>query len=103
MESAVLTVRWCVAIATGLTFLCCAVGNWIILLSSFIGILRGHPESSGGSFVLPYAGPILGLLFFLSIPVDGFATYWWLAFIIEPFYLVCVYAIVTSPFVDRSS
>ena len=87
--------QWLVAIPTGLLFLLCFFGNW----SLFIGAALGHSKSF--SLVLPFLGPVFGIMFFVTVPVDGVASYWWLAALLEPTWLLGAWILVTWPFAPR--
>jgi hypothetical protein len=66
-----------------------------------IGALLGHLKSF--SLVLPFLGPIFGILFFVAVPLDGCSWYWWLAPLIEPTWLLGAWCLVTWPFVPRKA
>src|SRR5438105_1606610 len=86
---------WVGGIHLGLLFLLCSVGNWSLI----IGAIRGRLKSF--SLVLPFLGPVFGIMFFLLVPIDGLSRYWWLAPLIEPTWLLGAWCLVTSPFAPR--
>jgi hypothetical protein len=106
IEYAVPVARWVIAVPAGLVFALCVLGNWSLLIGGLVNLLRGRETTF--SLVLPFLGPLSGVIFFLAIPVSGFMRWWWLALLIEPTWLVGVCALATSllakrepdPFID---
>ena len=90
--------RWIAAIPLGVVFILCAVGNWGILLTGLYNTWVKDREYSS-SFLLPFAGPLIGIGFFLLIPISFLNSLFWLAVIIEPMWLLGLWCLVTAPFV----
>jgi hypothetical protein len=92
-------------IPIGLLFAICAIHNWLLLIFWSVGKIRGRDFSTtlSGSFVLPFVGPLFGVLLAVLVPVTGVRSFWWVAFLLEPTWLFGCVAIVTAPFVDRSA
>ena len=88
--------RWLIAIPTGLLFLVCVLGNWSLFLGAVLGKLRSF------SLVLPFLGPLFGIVFFVTVPIDGAARLWWVALLIEPTWLVALWIAVTWGFRNRA-
>jgi hypothetical protein len=95
MNSLLDIVRWAAAILAGLLFLLCILGNWSLIIGAVLGHLKRF------SLVLPFLGPVFGIVWFLVVPIDGMATYWWLATLIEPTWLLGIWCLVTWPFSNR--
>lgn len=93
MELAWLICQWCIVIAAGSLFIISGVANWCIIFSP---LFHSDPDYSV-SFVPP-VGPPSGMLFFLLIPTQGYSSFWWLAFLIDPIAIVYVYAVVAARF-----
>jgi len=89
--------RWMVAVPLGLLFLLCSLGNWSLIIGALVGHLKRF------SLVLPFIGPVFGILFFVAVPIDGLSWYWWLAPLIEPSWLLATWCVVTWPFAPRRS
>lgn len=89
--------RWIVAIPFALLFLMCSVGNWSLI----IGAILGHVKSF--SLVLPFLGPVFGILFCIAAPINGLAWFWWLAPLIEPSWILDVWILVSWQFVPKNS
>jgi hypothetical protein len=87
--------RWLIVVPVGALFLLCILGNWSLI----IGAMLGHLKSF--SLVLPFLGPVFGIVFFVVIPIDGVASYWWLAALMEPTWLLGAWCLVTWPFAPR--
>jgi hypothetical protein len=56
--------QWLVAVPVRALFLLCILGNWSLI----IGAVSGHLKSF--SLVLPFLGPVFGIVFFVVIPID---------------------------------
>jgi hypothetical protein len=93
-------IGWLIAVPAALLFALCILGNWSLLIGAAFCRLR-DPESSGFSLFLPFLGPVLGIVFFLTVPLKGFARWWWLAMLIEPTWVLGAWFLLTSRFVDR--
>ena len=85
-------IRWLIAVLAGSLFLFCCLANWSIVAGLVLRQIRST------SLVLPFLGPIFGLGFFLSLPIDGVKKYWWLSFLLEPTWLLGVWGILGSFF-----
>lgn len=101
IETAIAIARWTGAIPVGILFVLCVVGNWAIIFAGILAAVRGEEFLS--SFVLPFFGPPLGLLFLALLPLPGSMTYWWAAFLAEPTWLIGIWCLLTAPFVKRES
>ena len=99
IETAIYIARWTAAIPVGILFVLCAVANWGIIVAAIIAAIRGEEFSS--SFVLPFFGPALGVLFLALLPLSGSMTFWWAAFLADPTWLIGIWGLLTAPF--RSS
>jgi hypothetical protein len=88
---------WLIAVPTGLLFFLCAITNWLILVGGVIG----RPLST--SFVLPSLGPALGIVFFVTIPIGGVASWWWLAVLLEPTWLLCAWGLFVASFARKNA
>ena len=100
MDTALHWLRWTIAIPLGVVFLLCAVGNWQILIGGLVQAFRtGKPRSS--SLILPFIGPVIGIVFFLVVPVKALNAYFWVAPIIEPTWMMSVYCLVTGPIAKK--
>jgi hypothetical protein len=95
MEIILDVVRWLVAIPAGLLFLLCILGNWSLIIGGVLGYLKSF------SLVLPFCGPVFGIVLFTTVPVDGATSYWWLGPIIEPTWLLGAWILVTWRFINR--
>src|SRR4051794_8497177 len=100
MGQFILVARLLVAVPAAMLFLLCILGNWSLLIGMAIHALRGRKRRSC-SLVLPFLGPAFGSVFFLAIPLRGFARWWWLATLIEPTWMLGAWILLTLPFVDR--
>ena len=87
--------RWLVAVPAGLLFLLCVLGNWSLLIGAVLGRLKSF------SLVLPFLGPLFGIVFLAAVPIDGVSSYWWLAALVEPTWLLGAWSFVTRPFTPR--
>lgn len=97
MDSAIYWIRWSAALPLGIIFALCAIGNWGILFTGLCNTwIRNIAFSS--SFILPFFGPLVGIAFFLLIPITSLNSLFWLAVIIEPMWLLGLYCLVTGPF-----
>lgn len=96
MELILDTIRWLIAVPAGLLFLLCALGNWSLIVGGFLGQVKSF------SLVLPFLGPLFGIVMFVAIPIGGFSWYWWVAAIIEPTWLLGAWCLVTRPFIPRN-
>jgi hypothetical protein len=65
------------ALPAGLLFALCILGNWLMSIAIISKVIRGD-RSHGPSLVLVFIAPILGIVFFLTVPVVGAARLWWL-------------------------
>jgi len=92
--------RWIVTVPAGLMFGLIAWGSWTSLVSGLIQAVRG--QETRFSLCIPLAGLCFGFVFFLAIPVDGFARVCWLALVIEPTWLLLVWGLLTLPFAGRA-
>jgi hypothetical protein len=101
MDTAIYIARWAGAIPAGLLFALCAFGNWSIIVAWGVATIRRQDFSS--SFVLPFFGPPLGVLFVALLPISDSFSYWWTAFLIEPTWLVGLWMLLTYAFVDHST
>ncbi|QQL44595.1 hypothetical protein [Sulfuriroseicoccus oceanibius] len=100
MDTALYWSRWIVALPLGAIFLLCAIGNWQLLIGGMIRAIKTG-KSLSGSMILPFIGPVLGIGFFLLIPVAPMNSLFWLAPIIEPTWMVGLYCLLTGPFAKR--
>ena len=75
--------RWLIAVPTGLIFALWSLGNWLVLVAVCVKRREG-----GYSFVLPFFGPVFGLVFFFAVPIPGAARYWWAALLADPITLI---------------
>jgi hypothetical protein len=88
-------IRWLVAAPAGLLFLLCTLGNWSLIIGAALGRLKSF------SLVVPYIGPAFGIVFLVAVPIDGVASYWWLAILIEPTWLLGAWCLLTWPFTSH--
>lgn len=95
MELVWLICQWCIVTVAGSLFIVHAVANWGTIFST---VFHSDPDYSV-SFVPPLGLP-LGVVFFLLIPAQGYSSFWWLAFLIDPIAIVYVYAVVVTRFVQ---
>jgi hypothetical protein len=95
MEIILDIIRWLVAVAAGLLFTLCVLGNWSLIIGALLGHLKRF------SLVLPFLGPLFGIVFFVAVPIDGAASFWWLATLVEPTWLLGAWCLVTWPFTIR--
>jgi hypothetical protein len=79
-------IRWLIAVPAGLLFVLCFLGNWSLLVC----VLLRHLKSA--SLILPCIGPLFGIVFFLAVPIDRLAAYWWIA-LIEPSSVVFLFLV----------
>jgi hypothetical protein len=82
MEVLLEIIRWPLGALAGLLFVWCALGNWALLIAGVLGKLERF------SLLLPFFGPVFGILCLVIIPIEGLARYWWVAAILEPTWLV---------------
>jgi len=101
VENLILAIRWLLAVPAGMLFILCILGNWSLILGGLFTLLRGQRGESF-SLVLPFIGPVLGIVFFLAVPLKGFASWWWLSMLIEPTWLLGAWFLLTLPFVNRN-
>ncbi len=66
----------------------CGLAHWCFIFTTIGKLLAKKADVSGYSLVLPYIGPWLLVLAAFAYPPGGLSDYWWLAFIIEPQYLI---------------
>lgn len=99
MDTTIYIARWVGAVPLGLLFVLCALGNWSIIIESLVAAIRDDDFSS--SFVLPFFGPPLGVLFVALLPISGSFSYWWAAFLVEPTWLLGIWMLLTYPFASR--
>jgi hypothetical protein len=92
MDTLIELFRWIIAIPAALLFTFCVLGNWSLLLGAAFGRLESF------TLILPFLGPVFGIVFFMSIPIDRFQWYWWLAVIIEPSWFLAAWCLMTAPF-----
>jgi hypothetical protein len=90
------TIRWLIAIPTNLLFLLCVLGNWSLFIGAALGKLRSF------SLVLPFLGPLFGIMFFVTVPIDGAARLWWVAALLEPTWLVAMWIALIWRFRNRT-
>ncbi len=101
METAIYILRWLCAVPIGAVFALCAIGNWGILLTAAFSYFFSRESEYSSSFILPYLGPILGVAFFLLVPISNTAWYWWTSFIIDPIFLIAGIGLALSPLANR--
>ena len=101
IETAIDIARWTAAIPVGGLFALCVVGNWGIIVAGIIAAVRGEEFSS--SFVLPFFGPPFGILLLALLPLPGSMTYWWVAFLADPTWLIGICGLLSAPFCDSES
>ena len=82
--------RYLIAVASGLLFALCVLGNWSELIGGWV-----RKRESGDSLVLPFLGPVFGILFLVAFPIPKVAKYWWVAPIVEPTWWIAL-AVVAS-------
>jgi hypothetical protein len=87
--------RWLIAVLAGLIYLLCSIGNWSLLLGAALGRIGSF------SLVLPFLGPVFGLIMILAAPVHGLLQYWWLIVLIEPTWLIALWSFVVVPLISR--
>jgi hypothetical protein len=88
------------AAVAGLLFVLCVLGNWGLVVGGLYQAVIKKRQTSV-SLVLPFLGPIFGIVFFLLVPIEGMWRFWWMAPLIEPTWLLAVWCSVTAPFVKR--
>jgi hypothetical protein len=102
--TALLFVRWLIAVLFGFIFLCSAIFHNSLYLSFFITPLRRwtNPENRNISSA-PLLGGLLGMLAVLIVPIPGIAKWWWIPLVVDfgclPFVIVQAYFwIFENPF-----
>ncbi len=86
-------VRWLIAVPAGLLFALCVLGNWLGVVGLLVS--RRKPGVSS-TFVLPFLGPIFGMIFLVAVPIAGLAQYWWIAPLIEPTWVMGLLWLVSA-------
>lgn len=94
-------VRWLFAVPAAILFALCILGNWSLFIAGIFSLLRSR-EVGSFSLVLPFLGPVFGIVFFLAVPLEGFAQRWWLAILFEPTWLIAAGLLLSQPFVNLS-
>ena len=92
MELLLDIIRWMIALPTGLLFGVCILGNWSLI----IGIVLRQIKSC--SLLLPFSGPVFGIIFLVVIPIQGMAQFWWVAPLVEPTWLLGFWCLVALGF-----
>jgi hypothetical protein len=90
MSYVVLAARWMIAVPSGILFVLCVLGNWSVLL----GLVLGRVKSS--SLILPFLGPVFGLVFLLTLPTPDVSRFWWVSVVAEPTWLLAAGCLVTG-------
>ncbi len=100
MDTAIYWLRWIGCIPLGLLFLLCALGNWQILIGGLVRAMKTEKKHST-SLILPFIGPVFGFGFFFLIPVKTINSFFWLAPIIEPTWLMALWCLLTAHFAKK--
>jgi hypothetical protein len=75
--------RWGIAFPAMLIFGVCLAGNWATVIGGLVATLRSG-QGRSGSFILPFVGPLLGVLFFLAVPATGYWRWFWVPVALDP-------------------
>jgi hypothetical protein len=94
MHLLLLGIRWAVAIPAFLVFVLCLLGNWATIVGFIITINRSNSKTNSTSFLLPFVGPLLGVTFFLVVPLAGLSRWFWLPIVIDPLFLLAVWSVL---------
>jgi len=92
MEELIYWLRWLICLPVGFYFAVCALGNWSLIgVMIYSGIKK---QEFSTSFALPFIGPLLGMAFFLLIPIPSWNSLWWTAMLIEPMWMLGIYFLI---------
>jgi hypothetical protein len=94
MHLLLLGIRWAVAIPAFLVFVLCLLGNWAAIVGFVIAINRCDSKTTSMSFRLPVVGPLLGVTFFLVVPLAGLSRWFWLPIVIDPLFVLAVWSVL---------
>jgi hypothetical protein len=81
--------RWLIAVPVGLLFALCVIGNWSVIIAWLV-----ERRVSGYSLVLPFLGPVFGLIFLVAVPIPAAVRYWWVVPLAEPTWLIGLVALL---------
>jgi hypothetical protein len=81
--------RWLIAVRAGLLFAPCVLGNWSVIIAWLV-----ERRVSGHSLVLPFLGPVFGLIFLVAVPILAAVRYWWAVPLAEPTWFIGLVAVL---------
>jgi hypothetical protein len=82
--------RWLIAVPAGLLFALCVIGNWSVIIAWLV-----ERRESGYSLVLPFLGPVFGLIVLVAVPIAGAVRYWWVVPLAEPTWFIGLVAVLS--------
>ena len=80
--------QWVVFIIAAFYGLACSIGHWLFIIEAIYRVTFGVFNDRNYSFGLPFVGSWLLVLAAFIYPLSDLSQYWWLAFIIEPQYII---------------